>query len=179
MEADFKAKVHDAVMALNPHDDANWSAAGLPDIDKVNDILGLKGKAKLGRADITEAASDVTRETAMEATQVERTEKIASRSDAAEALAEDPPIDDDPAMLMERFTALVQQERYRRNRVFMTIAHLWQAEQEEARNMQGRLDERHDRRMERRQREKVKSFEEEHAKQLAEEKKAEAAAAAA
>lgn len=178
MTPEQKAQIHDGVMALDPYDDAKWTAAGLPDIDAVNDMLGLTGKAKLTRAMITEAAPDYARDHAL-ARAAEDTSagpRLKTRAEAADEIAEDPPVDDDPAMLMERFVALVQQDRYRRNRVFMQIAHLWQAEQEEARTIQSRLDDRHERRAERRQREKVSAFEEEHKKQLDAEKQAAAAA---
>ena len=154
------SEIRDAVMALDVNNDAEWTRSGLPAVEAVNAKLGADN---ITRDMITEAVGSFTRQDAM------------AHVPADEPTALDAPVSDTPFQIMERFCSVCGGERYRGNHVFQQIVQMWTVESENARDMQGRLDERHDRMVERNAAAKVDAFEEAHAEQL----KAEAEAAQA
>lgn len=132
-----KEAISGAVNALDPGNDDHWTNSGLPAVEALKDLLG----EDVTRAQIIEAVGDYTREKAAAGT----TQPPAPPENEllTPAASSDPvPADDDPFDLLNRLVAICGTDRYRRNSSLQSISLAYQNVQDEAKQVQERLDSR-------------------------------------
>jgi hypothetical protein len=130
---------------LDPGDDADWTKAGMPDMDRMKAMTGV---ADLTRATVTDAAPSFNRDAA-KAGDVPSEEDQADgggdlpaptsvgRNMSPEDLADKVP---DPFLLIEAFVVASLREPYRGNARLGDVMRAYQFNQGEAREVQRRID---------------------------------------